>query len=221
MTTKLWGGISMFASIAAAVGVANAADLAVKAPIYKAPPVYVSDWAGFYLGVAGGYGFGDTSFDPNFAPFDNAKPKGGLFGGYAGYNWQFGSWVAGAEIDFSGADIKTTSADFAQKTDELASARARLGYTVLPNLLAYGTVGGGWGHTTLDSGFPFGASSHSQFGWVAGAGLEYKVWGNFIARAEYLHYDFGKETFNFPGLANVPSASETVDIVRGGLSYKF
>jgi outer membrane immunogenic protein len=226
MRTKLWGGISVLASIAASVGAANAADLAVKAPVYKAPPVYVSDWAGFYLGVAGGYGFGSTSFDPNFASFgDNAKPKGGLVGGYVGYNWQFGSWVTGLEVDFSGADLKATSVDFNQKTDELGSARARLGYTVLPNLLAYGTAGAGWGHTTLtalpNTPAPGVSDSVTQFGWVAGAGLEYKVWGNFIARAEYLHYDFGKQGFNFPNTSVLPNMSETVDIVRGGVSYKF
>jgi outer membrane immunogenic protein len=235
MRTKLWGGISMFASIAAGMGAANAADLAVPTPVYKAPPVVVSDWSGFYIGVAGGYGFGSTSFDPFWSsssgpglPGDNASPKGGLVGGYAGYNWQFGSWVTGFEVDFSGADIEATSTNFNQKTDELASARARLGYTVLPNLLAYGTAGAGWGHTTLNTTGPnftlFGEngleSSVSQFGWVAGAGLEYKVWGNFIARAEYLHYDFGSQAFAYP-FGPTPNASERIDVVRGGLSYKF
>jgi outer membrane immunogenic protein len=218
------GSISLLISIAAGVGAASAADMAVKAPVYKAPPVIISDWAGFYIGVAGGYGWGSTSFDPSFAPFDNAKPKGGIFGGYAGYNWQFGAWVAGVEADISGADIKTTSIDFNQKTDELGSVRGRLGYTVTPNLLAYGTAGFGWGHSTLDAS-PAGVAGNpdaTQTGWVAGAGLEYKFYGNWIARAEYLHYDFGSQTFG--GFNAVPSAatmSETVDLVRGGVSYKF
>jgi outer membrane immunogenic protein len=230
MRTKLWSGIGVLAAAAASVGAANAADLPVKAPVYKAPPpVIVSDWSGFYIGAAGGYGWGSTSFDWADAPYDNASPKGGLFGGYAGYNWQFGSWVTGLEVDGSWANLTTTSTDFTQKTDTLGSVRGRFGYTVLPSLLAYGTVGAGWGHTTLDltpAGASFftgpGSSSITQFGWVAGAGLEYKFYGNWIARAEYLHYDFGSQNFGFVvPLPPQVSASETVDLVRGGLSYKF
>jgi outer membrane immunogenic protein len=210
----------------AALASANAADLAVKAPVYKAPPVYLSDWAGFYLGVHGGYGWSGSNFpsalydDGDFLGiFDIApKQKGGLFGGHAGYNWQYGSVVTGLEVDFDGADIKgTNTAVFPAlglKTDELASARARLGYTFWPNVLAYGTAGAGWGHTVIsNTGFP--DEGISQFGWVAGAGLEYKFYGNWIARAEYLHYDFDKTS------APSGTLTEKLDVVRGGVSYKF
>ena len=73
MGRKFLGGFGLLASILAGAGVAGAADLAVKAPVYKAPPLIVSDWAGFYLGVHGGYGWGDTKFD---SPFEiaNASP---------------------------------------------------------------------------------------------------------------------------------------------------
>jgi opacity protein-like surface antigen len=222
MKANLWCSVSVLASLAVSVGAAGAADLAVKAPVYKAAPVYLSDWAGFYLGVNGGYGFGETSFDGGLTE----KPKGGLFGGHAGYNWQYGSIVAGVEVDFDGADIKDSQpsrlvfgrdsipATTTTKFDELATARARLGYTVLPNLLAYGTAGPGWGHSEVTDTTRFGTASNgaTDFGWTAGAGLEYKVWGNFIARAEYLHYDFAKDSNN---------AKTTVDTVRGGVSYKF
>jgi outer membrane immunogenic protein len=226
MRTKLWGRISVLASIAASAGAANAADLAVKAPVYKAPPpVIINEWAGFYLGAAGGYGFGSTSFNSPLSQFDNAKPKGGIYGGFAGYNWQFGNVVAGVEVDMSGADLTTTSMDFNQKTDELGSGRARLGYSVLPNLLAYGTGGVGWGHTSLTTtpatGLDGVSSSQTQVGWVAGGGLEYKVWGPLIARGEYLHYGFGSNTFNFANANALPTVTESVDVVRGGLSYKF
>jgi outer membrane immunogenic protein len=248
MGRKFWRGFGLLASILAGAGVAGAADLAVKAPVYKAPPVILSDWAGFYLGVHGGYGWGKTTFD---SPFEiaNASPKGGLFGGHAGYNWQYGSVVTGLEVDFDGADI-TDSGTIAKagcagirvadvvanctpvslsrtmKFDELATARARLGYILLPNLLAYGTAGAGWGHSTLTGALTVGPTTLSadananNFGWVAGAGLEYKLWSNFIARAEYLHYDFATTAYSFPVLVS-PNAGSTIDVVRGGLSYKF
>jgi outer membrane immunogenic protein len=248
MGRKFWGGFGLLAAMVAGAGAAGAADLAVKAPYYKAPPpVILSDWAGFYIGVNGGYGWGDTSFDGDFFSYlhvGNAKPEGGLVGGHAGYNWQYGAIVTGLEVDFDGADLKGSdsvtyhryyrdevpySVTFGRtvKFDELATARARLGYIVLPNLLAYGTAGAAWGHSTLTysvqtSGGHSGSvdASANNFGWVAGAGLEYKVWGNFIARAEYLHYDFEKTSYSFPILLS-PNAATSIDVARGGLSYKF
>src|SRR5215470_2402049 len=104
MRTKFWCGIALLTSIMAGVSAAGAADLAVKAPAYKAPPVILSEWAGFYIGVNGGYSWGDFKNDAGFSE----KPKGGLVGGHAGYNWQYGSVVAGVEVDFDGADIKET-----------------------------------------------------------------------------------------------------------------
>jgi outer membrane immunogenic protein len=244
MSGKVWGCLGLFAAVVASAGAAGAADLAVRAPVYKAPPVILSDWAGFYLGVHGGYGWGDTKFDSPFTNF-SAKPKGGVFGGHAGYNWQYGSVVTGLEVDYSGADLSDSgvvksrvwdggedSVTYSRKVkfDELATARARLGYIVLPNLLAYGTAGLGWGHSEVDetrsrfdggiTTVTSGSSAANQFGWVAGGGLEYKVWGNFIARAEYLHYDFGKTTYSFPDFAT-KDAKTSVDVARAGLSYKF
>lgn len=51
MALKFLGGVALLASIVAGVGAASAAGLAVKAPVYKAPPVIVSDWSGFYIGL--------------------------------------------------------------------------------------------------------------------------------------------------------------------------
>jgi outer membrane immunogenic protein len=90
MGHKFWGRIGLFASIAAGAGTASAADLPVKAP--KAVPVYLYDWTGFYIGVNGGGGFGDDKFD--MKPALTRKPSGGLVGGHAGYNWQYGNLAA-------------------------------------------------------------------------------------------------------------------------------
>jgi outer membrane immunogenic protein len=158
------------------------------------------------------------------APILDAKPRGGVFGGQAGYNWQYGSVVGGLEVDFDGADINQSSdvgtiqrvpVTREAKINELASARARLGYAVYPGLLAYGTAGLGWGHSELTLSHPFvGAVSadSNEFGWTAGAGLEYKLIEHILLRAEYLHYDFAKDDMG---------AKTTVDVIRGGLSYKF
>jgi outer membrane immunogenic protein len=250
MGRSFWRSAGVLAAIMAGVGVAGAADLAVKAPVYKAAPVILSDWSGFYIGVHGGYGWGHSSIDtPDFPYLDEKKdaslrlgsfdvdPKGGVVGGHAGYNWQYGSVVTGLEIDFSAADIKAGGAagtfwdscreawgDISRsvKFDELATARARLGYVVLPNLLAYGTAGAAWGHSEMTGSvqwFPSGSAFANNFGWVAGGGLEHKLWEHVLVRVEYLHYDFARTSYSTPAFTT--SAATTLDVVRAGLSYKF
>jgi outer membrane immunogenic protein len=227
MMYKSWKCAGLAAAVVAGAGAAGAADMPLKMPVYKAP-VILSDWAGFYIGVNGGYGWNSSVIsrvndnNQNLGTFP-VSPKGGLVGGQVGYNWQFGSVVGGVELDFDSADIAGTGADTSglrapsvtPKTNELGSARGRFGYAAWPNVLVYGTGGAGFGHTTVATvGAPTVATA--QFGWVAGAGIEYKFWGNFIARAEYLHYDFDEAS-----TTHGYNWIERVDTVRGGLSYKF
>src|SRR5438552_4844481 len=82
---------------------ASAADLPVR--VASPPPVLASSWAGFYLGLHGGYGWRDSDFSEQVAiapltRLDGIRSKGGVFGGHAGYNWQFGRAVTGFELDF-------------------------------------------------------------------------------------------------------------------------
>ena len=201
-------------------------------------------------------------FPPFFDFFSppNSSPKGGVFGFQFGHNWQWGPVVGGLEIDFSGADIKETTTFFDPffptsrffnrdfKINELASARGRLGYLIFPNWLLYGTAGIGWGHsreTTTETdtfpapgtapGVPFfrtETSEMNQFGWVAGVGLEWMFWNNWLLRGEWLHYDFGRTNhLGLVGPAFVGGATTstffpetvrtTVDVARAAVSYKF
>jgi outer membrane immunogenic protein len=123
MRTTLSAGIGALA-LAAAMQPAAAADLAVKAPVYKAPPpiVAVYNWTGFYIGANVGYSWGrantdllgsarvqvfrtagpDLVFDsgPIGAGLSNTSNVDGWIGGFqAGYNWQQGSWLFGIEAD--------------------------------------------------------------------------------------------------------------------------
>jgi opacity protein-like surface antigen len=225
--TKMLLGTTMLAGLLIA-GAAQAADMQLKAPP-RAEQVY-SSWAGFYLGVHGGYGWGHLDFNEDISPFGNQKPKGGLVGGHAGYLWQWGSVVGGLEIDYSAASLKQSQSftfvdeedpfteSLRSKVDALGSARARLGWLWTPNLLAYGTAGIGWAHSKLTfcEGSSCESTAESSFGWVAGAGLEYQFANNWRLRAEYLHYDFNTVTY-FGSL----NADLSVDVVRGALSFKF
>jgi outer membrane immunogenic protein len=175
----------------------------------------------------------------------NTRASGGIFGFQAGHNWQWGPVVGGLEIDFDGASLKETvnvpfatapgvniAATAESKLDELGSARARLGYLIFPNWLLYGTTGLGWGHFQFNStfnesviGIPFFNNSSSnfanEFGWVAGAGLEWKFVDHWLLRAEWLHYDFGRTTFENLACCSNFNERTSVDLVRGAISYKF
>jgi outer membrane immunogenic protein len=263
MRRKFLLGTALLALAAAGGGSAIAADIGARPvgpPPPAAAPAFISDWAGFYIGINGGGAWARSSYESQgFATLDNvplntfvppnASPSGGIFGFQAGHNWQWGPVVGGLEIDFDGASLKDTATYFYQgfpfdtftreaKIDELASARARLGYLIFPNWLIYGTTGLGWGHFRFDATHEFAEGLMSEFtstsnfanefGWVVGAGLEWKFFNNWLLRGEYLHYDFGKDTI--VGAAVVPGSGfplgnfnvrNTVDIARAALSYKF
>ncbi len=232
------------------------AGAATPAAYAKAPAVAaVSGWAGFYLGAHGGYGWGENNFslNENEVPpvqIGGPKLKGGVYGGHAGYNWQFGRTVTGFELDFSAADIKgSTQVNYflpaqgavttiwANKVEALGSIRARLGWLPTDNLMFYGTAGLGWerlDRTYTRSTTPAGgvttsvsASAADRFGWVAGAGIEAMLpGGNWIGRLEYLHYGFGTvqgaAVETVAGVSTVSTAgNHGVDVLRAGLSYKF
>jgi outer membrane immunogenic protein len=106
-------GIAAVASLLATN--ASAADLPAR--VYtKAPviPVAVYDWTGFYIGLNGGYSWGNSSntFTTTLPAFTaSQKMNGWVFGGQAGYNWEFNrSWVLGIEgdIDATGQDGTAT-----------------------------------------------------------------------------------------------------------------
>src|SRR5579864_8842916 len=80
-----------------------AADMPVKAPIYKAPvlaPVY--NWTGFYLGGHIGGAWSDIALTDNNLNGVSWNPGGtGFVGGaQAGYNLQAGNLLFGVEGDF-------------------------------------------------------------------------------------------------------------------------
>jgi len=235
---KILLGTTMFAGLLAA-GAVQAADLPVKAP--RAAPIY-SDWTGFYLFGFGGYSWGKISPDDfdfgEIRGLHNPKPKGGVFGFGGGYLWQYGAWVGGLEVDYGFSDetenqrlvcdviiVRSTSSSCGgrvalhSKIDALGSARARAGYLFTPNLLAYGTAGLGWGRSELEIAGVLDAKP-TLFGWVAGAGLEYKLWQHVRIRGEYLHYDFGSTSYAFQPIITL-NAKTRDDVARGALIWSF
>ena len=145
------------------LSVANAADMALKAP---PPPPVVDQWTGWYAGLnlGGSWGNSSTSYTvPALAPFSTSQHMDGVVGGgQIGYNWQFNkNWLFGLEADIQGTGQRgtaalptvsgtfgvvalfpfTTTASLEQKLPWFGTVRARLGVEPTNNWLLYVTGG--------------------------------------------------------------------------------
>jgi outer membrane immunogenic protein len=213
---------------------AQAADMPAHArtePVYKAPPqTQPYDWTGFYLGINGGYAWGQSSWSDPAAGADSGKfnINGGLLGGQVGYNWQIGKAVVGAETDLNWANLKGSSTaggvcatdgggQSETKQTWFGTTRARIGYA-FDRFLPY--ITGGLAYGNIQATQPTGTSSTSKAGWTAGGGVEYGINKNWSAKVEYLHIDLGTATF-MGAASGTQSLSVPVtdDLVRAGLNY--
>jgi outer membrane immunogenic protein len=231
----------------AAVGQALAADLPQAPPpmppqapaAYIPAPLPVYDWAGVYIGINGGYGFGSTEWSPaGGVATGNFNVNGGLVGGTLGANFQTGPWVFGIEADADWADLKGTvtntttcgfgtSCTFQTSSDWLGTVRGRVGYA-FDRVLLYGTAGGAFGNekATLSSPtFLTTSSSNTEFGWTAGAGIEVGITPYLTAKVEYLFVDLANGSFSCTAATCGTTLSVPVtfdaSIVRAGLNFKF
>jgi outer membrane immunogenic protein len=226
MTSKLLTAGAAALALCITSLAAQAADMPTRAPYYKGAPrsvVAYYNWTGFYAGINGGYGFGTSDWD---SPAVSNSPSGGMFGLTVGYNWQAGSFVYGLEGDYDWSMMKGSVACGVATCETentwLATMRGRVGYA-FDRWLPYVTGGGAYGNikaTNLNPGFS--SASASNFGWTAGAGLEYAFLGNWTAKVEYLYVDLGKFDCGTACGAVVPdNVGFSANVVRAGLNYKF
>jgi len=220
---KVFAGVLLVASLATAQGAA-AADLSLT-PLYKAPPAEPPsshDWSGFYAGVNGGGGWGNSWWNANAT---GVNLSGAQAGGTAGYNVQFGKTVLGIEgdIDWSGLKGGATSpgcpGGCSTSDSWLSTVRGRIGYS-FDRFLPYVTGGLAVGDIRAASpGLPGGDATNA--GWALGAGLEIALRGNWTAKAEYLHVDLG--SFNCTGCSALPSDNVSLqeNVFRAGVNYRF
>jgi outer membrane immunogenic protein len=222
---KILGAGMAALSLLAASYSAQAAD--IPRPVYKGVRSIVAyyNWTGFYVGINGGYGWGDSDWT---VPAVSNSPKGALIGGTVGFNYQIGSFVWGLEGDYDWADIKDSTACGAfsceTKNSWLATARGRVGYA-FDRWLPYFTGGAAFGKVEANSTNPAApGASDTLTGWTVGGGLEYAFLGNWSAKIEYLYVDLGSFDCN-AACSGAAAVGSTVDfktnIIRAGLNYKF
>ena len=198
--------------------------------------------------------------------------SGFIGGGQIGYNWQFNnSWVVGIEADIQGiagststgkvfgsgvpvgfpAETITSAIGANRRIDYIGTVRGRLGFTITPTFLVYGTGGLAYGQVKSNVAIfqqdiiaggsifsapysSFGSFSNTRVGWTAGGGAEWLFAPNWSVKVEYLYYDLGSVTYGLSPLTNTfttggvawsssPFAKTrfTGNIVRAGLDYHF
>lgn len=187
------------------------------APFYPPAPI----WMGLYAGVHGGYGWGAVKGDN--VDLGRAPTSGALTGLHVGYNWQQDNLVAGLEGDFSASWIDghrsfASGVDMAAKNDWNSSLRLRLGYA-MSNVLVYATGGVAFGKLDVTASNPTLSVQQSSWhaGWVAGAGVEYKLSSAVSLRGEILHYNYGSQDYALNGVSVPVRGDETV--ARAGLTF--
>jgi outer membrane immunogenic protein len=203
-------------------------------------PVPTYTWSGFYIGVHGGWGFGDVDFTRTQFDIGGHTMDGGLFGGHIGYNWQVGySWLFGLEASGTWSGVKKTVfgpafPDILNSQDDrwttevkwLATVTPRLGM-VVSNWMWY--VKGGVAFAQIDHRFESLVNAQSfdtsetHVGWTVGFGGELLLGGNWIFGIEGNLYALGSLSVNNSAITNFPNHDVDVSMwsILGRVSYKF
>lgn len=222
---------------------ASAADLPSRttAPVAPVlPPVF--SWTGFYVGAEMGWAqtrneltAGATRLGAAAVAALPTLSKDGFGAGLvAGYNYQFGQFVIGAEVDaqalVTGKERYTalTGDYITAHTNWVGSARARLGYS-FDRVLVYGTGGLAFAapkSTVTGTGYSYGAGDSTVWGWTVGLGAEYALTNNWIAGLEYRYAQYQSDTYTYPvgvgGLGLVGFEQQlSTNQVNARLLYKF
>jgi len=220
---------------------AFAADLYTPAPVYEpvAAAPAANYFAGPYIGLHGGWGWGDAdgsyandpelnsvcpvpSFGGTIGCAADLSPDGAFVGGQLGWNFVFGGGLMlGIEGDYSfanlsdfgdgGTGIYATHTDI--EVDQMATVLARVGW-VWGRWMPYLAGGWGWAHaerSVYNSFLPGNGGSDSQWhdGWVAAGGVEFAINEHWTLKGEYRYFDGGSQNYTVP---TIPGAGTDVDL---------
>jgi opacity protein-like surface antigen len=141
--------------------------------IVAVTPTYAGgDWTGGYAGLQLGYADADATTAGGL----NLNGDDTTYGVHVGYNYDFGQWVVGGEVDYDSTDIDLAGA---ATVDDVTRLKFKTGYD-LGRTLVYATAGAA--HVSTSIGDDTGA-----FG---GLGMNYAVSDQFLIGGEVLYHDF-------------------------------
>jgi outer membrane immunogenic protein len=173
-------------------------------------------WQGIYLGAdLGGATRSSETVSLTSGNVEKATHSPGIGGVFAGYNWQFGSWVAGVE-----GDVTRSGGNGGM----MPTVRGRVGWA-FDNTLLFATAGIGTQGVSLTRNATGEKVGHQFMGLVVGGGVETKLTRNWAVRGEVLYFDPGKEQFDFAARGGFGPKATTLSfekiLYRVGLSYQF
>jgi outer membrane immunogenic protein len=235
MKKVLLGTIGLFALAAPAF----AADLPQRpAPAPAVVMPYLYDWTGFYIGANGGYASNRAcwgSFGAGLVAEGCNSKSGGVVGGQAGYRWQFGSMVFGAEVEGDWANMRASLPSVfvpggtdSAKVTSVGLFTGQLGYA-MNNALFYLKGGGALANNNFlvqnAAGVGLYYATSHKLGATVGVGVEYGITHNWTVGLEYDHLMMGNanNSFSVPaGAAAVANTiSQNIDMVTVRVNYKF
>ncbi|MFG6500018.1 outer membrane protein [Sulfitobacter sp. 1A13191] len=173
--TTTIASIALIASsaFAGAASAGSLEDTTVEAPVFTPAPTPVAvdgDWTGFYTGLQ----VGQTDVDSDSGNLDGDDTS---YGFHAGYDYDFGKFVLGGELDYDKTDIDLGNG--AGDVDSVARAKVKAGYD-FGKTLVYATAGAARADTSVgDETGPF-----------AGLGVTYKVTDRYTVGGEVLQHKF-------------------------------
>ncbi|WP_170427243.1 outer membrane protein [Ruegeria arenilitoris] len=184
-----------------------------------------SAFQGAYFGLELGAAFSDGTTDyplvsggTSNAPFDPGN--GRSFGALAGYNWQRGDIIYGAEVRYSNlTDVlqKNPPALETREVLEFADIRGRVGYAK-GDFLFYGALGWSWARFRVHPSLFFeGRESQTTLdGFNIGLGMEYNFSERWFVGADYTYRDIS-------GRFDEASRDSDIDLstITARVAYRF
>jgi len=189
------------------IALATAATAALSAPAFAgsmtpvpADPVPVApapipmDMGGDWTGAYGGLSLGYANIDAGAGVDDDSV----IGGAHIGYDYDFGRFVMGGEVEYEALDATVGGVD----VDSVTRLKVRAGYDA-GRTLVYGVAGGARADSSIGD----------DEGYVVGAGVEYGLTQNISVGGEYLYHNFD----NFAGTGNDIEANT----ISARVNYRF
>lgn len=194
MITRVLGSSAAVWMIAGPALAAGPVAAPVEPVVQSPAPVasYGGDWTGGYAGLS----LGNINVDTNIAGVDGDDVSYGVHGGY---DYDFGQFVLGGEIEYDATDINLGGA---ATVDSVARLKLRGGYD-LGRTMIYVTGGVAEVDTSLGS----------DTGGFGGLGIAYQVTDRFYLGGEVLEHRF--ENIGGSGV----DADATSVSIRGGVRF--
>lgn len=241
--------IVITAAALAALGTTSfAADLPARMPVKVMPAPVVMSWTGCYLGAGAGYTVRNQDITERDTITGAAVANNQTLGGrgwfgtvQGGCDYQFDpNWVVGAFADGNWGSVRGDlgTLNFAiigrEKETSKWAAGGRLGYVVMPKLLAF--VSAGWTEAqygavnfsgVLGGPTTFTMASRNYNGWFLGSGYEYALtWlPGLYWKTEYRLSEFGAKSNNIVSVAGAPlvtiSSKNYEQEIRSELVWRF